>query len=261
MHAATASRVLPQCWPDLEHTLACRSRIPNDFLTQPAKSRDSPRRYVSLICDANYRGFRAYPRTVCLRALCIPHRVWNSLRCLGSKVFLPPLLEWVSAWVLVALRSHWFGSLAPMLRAQDRSRRPTEAGLRFTVQQLPGEQVHEFPSESLARSGILGLYHRWKKSRAIRLDDYPRMQGRANRYAGDERHGLCVQRSLAGARSAAIVRDEPGDDRLSGRPIGAAAGHALQTPDVNGGLPERNLGFPHPVSYRQPETPGPEYLR
>lgn len=60
-----------------------------------------------------------------------------------------------------------------MLRAQDRSRRPTEAGLRFTVQQLPGEQVHEFPSESLARSGILGLYHRWKKSRAIRLDDYP----------------------------------------------------------------------------------------
>jgi hypothetical protein len=60
-----------------------------------------------------------------------------------------------------------------MLRAQDRFRRPTEAGLRFTVQQLPGETKHEFVSESLAKSGVMGLYERWKKARGLKPQDYP----------------------------------------------------------------------------------------
>jgi hypothetical protein len=60
-----------------------------------------------------------------------------------------------------------------MLRAQDRFKRPGEGSLRFTVQQLPGEMKHEFVSESLAKSGVLGLYQRWKKARERKPDDYP----------------------------------------------------------------------------------------
>ena len=60
-----------------------------------------------------------------------------------------------------------------MLRAHDPVKRPGEGGLRYRVQQVPGDVVHEFPSEALAKSAVLGLYQRWQKSRAFKPEDYP----------------------------------------------------------------------------------------
>lgn len=59
-----------------------------------------------------------------------------------------------------------------MLRVPDPMKRQAES-LRYTVQQFPGNVVHEFPSESLAKSAILGLYQRWQKARVLRPEDYP----------------------------------------------------------------------------------------
>lgn len=60
-----------------------------------------------------------------------------------------------------------------MLRAPDPTKRSVGGGLRYTVQQVPGDIVHEFPSESLAKSAVMGLYQRWQKARAFRPAEYP----------------------------------------------------------------------------------------
>ena len=127
-------------------------------------------------------------------------------------------------------RPQWFPQSPPseiqlMLRAQDRSKRPGEGTLRFTVQQLPGEMKHEFVSESLAKSGVLGLYQRWKKSRERKPDDYPECK-----VILIDNQGMNVlvysfnDRSLACA--VPIIRHAAGAGRLSGRPDCATASGA-----------------------------------
>lgn len=58
-----------------------------------------------------------------------------------------------------------------MLRAP--TKRPGESALRYRVQLVPGDVVHEFPTENLAKSGVLGLYQRWQKSRLRKPEDHP----------------------------------------------------------------------------------------